>query len=198
MAEGIALTSSESSGRVGRERAELAGRFARGEPGSFAEVVALHHQRVSRLVYRLLGWSDDAGDVVQDVFVSAFSKARQLRAGGSLSAWLTKIAVNTCRSHWRKQVVRLRFLGHAGWQAGNSLDCRPEAEAVRDETFRQVRRAVQALPRRLGEVVVLRYLEEMSVAETAAALGISPEAVNVRLHRARGRLKELLADLVEE
>ena len=65
-----------------------------------------------------------------------------------------------------------------------------------DETFAAVRRAVRALPARYREVVVLRYLEEQSIDEVSRALGASKNAVEVRLHRARARLKDALADLV--
>jgi len=71
-----------------------------------------------------------------------------------------------------------------------------ESRMIRDETHRQVREAVAGLPPRYREVVVLRYLEELPIAEVAEALGVKRGTVEVRLHRARGRLKGKLADLL--
>ena len=71
----------------------------------------------------------------------------------------------------------------------------PEAASADGEVFDRVRRAVQALPSRYREVVVMRYLEQMPSSEILAVLGISRSAMDARLHRARKRLKEVLGDL---
>jgi RNA polymerase sigma-70 factor (ECF subfamily) len=67
-----------------------------------------------------------------------------------------------------------------------------------EETFSRVRRAVQALPQKYREVVVLRYLQGLEPDEVGELLGIRVNAVQVRLNRARTRLKEQLGDLFEE
>jgi RNA polymerase sigma-70 factor (ECF subfamily) len=66
------------------------------------------------------------------------------------------------------------------------------------ETFARVRRAVQVLPRKYREVVVLRYLQGLDPGEIGELLGVKVNAVQVRLNRARARLKEHLSDLLEE
>src|SRR4051812_2729487 len=75
----------------------LAARFARGEPGTFEQLVALHQPRIARLAHRLLGWAGDGDDVVQDVFLTALRNARSFRGQSSLATWLATITLNRCR-----------------------------------------------------------------------------------------------------
>jgi len=170
---------------------DLVGRFIAGEATAFEQVVGRYAERLAALVYRLLGYSGDVEDVVQDVFLVALESRRKFRADSSLWTWLTAIAVNRCRSRWRRK--RLREL-ISGRQASPAAD----ESAITDETSAQVRRAVAELPGRLREVVVLHYLEEMPVEEIGLALGISRSAIDVRLHRAREKLRQTLPRLVIE
>jgi RNA polymerase sigma factor (sigma-70 family) len=185
-----AMPAADGTDRAGDD---LVTRAAHGDREAFAQIVAAHHARVSRLAYRLLGWSGDVEDVVQDVFVAAWENLPGFRRGASLSTWLTAIAVNRCRSWCRRQAVRAKLL--AAMRLGSRPPrAAPPAAAIRREARERVRAAVRALPARLREVVVLRYLEEMPPAEVAQALRISPPAVATRLHRARERLKGMLAE----
>jgi RNA polymerase sigma-70 factor (ECF subfamily) len=173
----------------------LARRFAAGDPAAFDEVVGLYQDRVTRLANRLLGWRDardacDVDDAVQDVFLAALTNARRYRGGAKgMWPWLATITVNTCRSIRRRAWVRLRFvrelLARAPAAAGEGSSGGPEA----DERLRRVREAVSRLPARDREVVVLHYLEGMRPADIAEVLGASANAVEVRLHRARTKLK---------
>ena len=197
MAESIRTAFDAASSRNGSTEALLAARCARGDAAAFDELIAAHRDRLGRLVYRLLGWSADADDVVQEVFLSALRGLKRFRGEGSLSTWLTRIAINECHSHRRKLRVRLRALSGAARQA-QEIPPRSDAASMDGETFTRVRQAVQALPPRYREVVVLRYLEEMPTEQVAEVLALARRAVDVRLHRARRRLKELLGDLIEE
>jgi RNA polymerase sigma-70 factor (ECF subfamily) len=172
--------------------AALAARFTRGEPGAFEAVVARYHTRVHRLAYRLLGWSGDADDVVQDVFLAALSNAARFRRRADLGTWLTTITLNKCRSHRRGLLARLR--GLAGWGASRSEREAPAADArpSADDAFDRVRAALLQLKPREREVIVLHYLEETPVDRMAPVLGLTRGAVEVRLHRARARLRAVL------
>ncbi|MBN1489463.1 MAG: sigma-70 family RNA polymerase sigma factor [Phycisphaerae bacterium] len=175
---------------------ELVEAFGRGDASAFDRLVARHRARVAALAYRLLGWSGDADDVVQDVFLAAFRGLVRFRGEASLASWLFRITVNTARKHQRRRWLWLRRAAEASaseFAAGTA-----DQPAMTRERFEQVRQAIRALPMRYREVVVLRYLEEMPVAEVAAMLRLTENAVGVRLHRARTRLKERLASLVEE
>ena len=176
--------------------AHIVQRFSAGEASAFDELVARHQQRVARLAQRLLGWPQDVEDVVQDVFLAALGNLKKFRGDCSLATWLTTITLNKCRSRRRKRFLRWRFLRRKESETV-ATDRAPQTTAEM-ETLERVRGAVQALPARYREVVVLHYLEEMPVAEVGDVLGISRGAAEVRLHRARARLKTLLAPFGEK
>ncbi len=175
----------------------VARRGERDDRAALAALLASHRGRVHRLVYRLLGWGDGAEDVVQDVFVAALKALPRFRGEADVATWLTAIAVNRCRSAHRRRAVRRKLLTMVARRWGREPPP-PEGLAVGRETHRAVRAAVRSLPRRLREVVVLRYLEETPMERIAEVLGISRSAVGSRLHRARGLLAAKLNGLIEE
>ncbi len=167
----------------------MANEFTGDDEATFEGIVARYESRVARLAFRLLGWRDDVEDIVQDVFVSVFRNLRQFRGDSNLDTWVMSITVNTCRSYRRKRFLRLRVLKHAR----TDTEAAPDA-ADDGAVFDQVHRAVRTLPAKFREVIVLRYMEEMSVDEISELLGVSRGAVEVRLSRARERLKDVLSD----
>ena len=167
---------------------QLVQRFQAGDHSAFDEIVLAHERRLARLTYRLLGWSNDCEDVVQEVFVAVLSHLDGFRGESTLSTWLTMIAIKTCRSHQRRQLLWLRHRHRiAERQQGTNNDARQKQSP---EDHDAVREAVRALPPKLREPIVLRYFEEMRVNDIAKSLGLSVGAVEVRLTRARRRLKE--------
>ena len=179
------------------EEAGLLSRLARSDPSVLDDIVTAYQGRISRLVYRLLGWDDDAEDVVQDVFLAAFKSLKAFRGQSTLATWLTAIAVNRCRTYRRKRLLRLRSLGRLFAQSPARTSKPADDASLQQETFAQVQRAMKSLPARLREAAVLRYLEEMPIGEIANVLGVSRNAVEVRLHRARNRLTKALAKHVK-
>ena len=185
-AEGLALTPPDTT--------TLERRFADGDAQAFDQVVALYQTRVARLASRLLGWRGDVEDVVQDVFLTALSKARGFRGESSLWTWLTIITLNRCRNQQRRAKLFEMFrLRRTSTYADTVLAA--DRPALEDEISRQVRSAVASLPRIDREVIVLFYLEEQSVEQMSQTLGASRNAIEVRLHRARRKLKSSLAGL---
>ena len=195
MAQGVTNVLDQMAERQDKADGVFAGQD---EPAAFEDLVAVHRERINRLVYRLLGWSHDAEDVSQEVFLAALKNLKKFRGQSSVSTWLTRIAVNKARSHRRKLRSRIRGLRAAARMSGQTAETKAETASADREVFRRVRQAVQALPSRYREVVALRYLEQMPTAEVVKVLGISRSAMDARLHRARRRLKELLADLAAE
>ena len=184
-------------GLEGAEGGDLARRIGRAEPGAFEQLVALYQPRVLRLAHRLLGWGDGAEDVVQDVFLAALRKAGTFRGDASLWTWLTIITLNRCRTQRRRNLLRLRAHGllsrRKPAQAPSS-----DRPAIEDETALQVRAAVAGLGPKDREAIVLFYLEQRSAGEIAELLSISRNAVEVRLHRARAKLKTALEYLMKD
>ncbi len=161
----------------------------------FERLVVLHEPRVRRLAHRLLGWRDNASvdDVVQDVFLAALKNLSRFRGDASVETWLMRITINRCRSHQRRQLVTLRWLREPRRDPEPTSGA--DADALADETRSLVRAAVAKLAAKEREVIVLNYLEEMPVKEIATLLNLSRGAVDVRLHRARAKLKESMKDL---
>jgi len=170
----------------------LAAAFSEGDRAA-AEVVAVHlAPYVARLVRRLTAWQADADDLVQDVLVAALVDRTKFRGAAKLETWITRIAINRVRAHGRKQWLRRRLF--AGWAGRQQPTAAPPADAAAqsNEQAQAVRDAVAQLPTKSREAIVLHYLQGLPTTETAAALGVSVGAVEVRLSRAREKLRELL------
>lgn len=148
--------------------------------------------RVRRVVFRLNGWRDSE-DLVQEVFVRAFEGMGKFEGRAAVSTWLTAVAVNVCRAERRKRVFREAF-----WRRWRAEEPMGQLDVEAGERGERVVAAVRALPGKVREVVVLRYLEEMDLDAVAAAVGISKGTVEVRLHRGRAMLAERLGDLRED
>jgi len=179
----------------GTDDCGLIGRIARGDAGALASLVALYEPRVRRLAHRLMAWDGELDDVVQDVFLAVLEKAGGFRGDASAWTWLTAITLNRCRTYRRRRAVRERVGALLGRH--RAAERAADQPALDQEVAREVRAAVAALPGRDREVIVLFYLEHKPAAEIGDLLGVSQNAVEVRLHRARGRLKVRLDGFVK-
>jgi RNA polymerase sigma-70 factor (ECF subfamily) len=151
---------------------------------------------------RIVGNDEDARDVVQSAYLSAFRAIDAFEGAAQLSTWLHRIVVNTAlmrlRSRRRKPEESIETLlpafkadGHFEERfASGSLSAEQLLE--RKETRQIVRAAIEQLPDAYRTVLILRDIEEMPTREVADALEITPAAVKVRLHRARQALFTLL------
>jgi len=173
----------------------LVEQFCRGDETAFEAIVRQYTADVATLANRLLGWPGDVEDVTQDIFLAAFLGLKKFRCECSLKSWLFTITINKCRTNRYKRRLRLRrFLQKVDKVSVSSA--REEKDMDADE-FRHVRRAVAALSAKYREPVVLRYLQELGTDEISRILGISKNTLNVRLSRARKRLRGDLAEIIE-
>jgi RNA polymerase sigma-70 factor (ECF subfamily) len=180
------------------EELALVERFRRGDDSVFDRIVGRYAAEVAALANRLLGWPGDVDDVVQDVFVAALVGLKKFRGESSLRTWLFTITVNQCR---RRRVRRRHRPRMVSLENAERVESRGQGgdEAVMDEeTFARVRRAVQALPQKYREIVALKYMQGLEINEICTLLRITANVAQVRLNRARKRLKEQLGDLLEE
>ncbi len=176
----------------------LVEQFNRGDDSAFDRIVEEYSADIAVLANRLLGWPRDVEDVVQDVFLAAFLGLKKFRCECSLKTWLFTITINKCRSHRYRQMLRLRLFSRAADKISSAPAHATDKTAMDSETFDRVRRAVTALPAKYREPVVLRYLQELPTDKISRILGISENALHVRLNRARKRLKQDLGELIEE
>lgn len=128
-----------------------------------------------------------AQDAAQDTFIKAWRRLEMFRGECDERTWLMRIAINTCRDYHRTAWLR-----HV--DRSTPLEALPEAGAEDAHPDGEVIRAVMALPRREREAVLLRYYQEMTIAEVAQALRISQSAVKQRLQRANRRLRDRLKE----
>lgn len=182
--------------------AVLLARLRRGEEGAFETLVRTYGPRLLSVARRFLGGDEEARDAVQEAFVSAFRGLPSFQGEARLSTWLHRIAVNAALMRLRARGARPeesiedllpRFLedGHHA-EHPPSWVARADTLVERREARDLVRACIDRLPEGHRAVLLLRDIEEMSTEEAAAALGVTPGTVKVRLHRARQALRTLL------
>ena len=174
---------------------ELAALALAGRQSAFADLMRRHREPIYRLIRGYVGNAEDALDLVQECFTSAYLNLERYDQARPMRAWLSRIAINKCRDWARRRRVR-RFLLAAGSmtrEAAQVPDLTPAAsDAMSDrDALERLWKAIAELPATLKEPLILRTIEGLSQAETAEVLGISEKAVETRLYRARSRLGEL-------
>ena len=174
---------------------ELATLSIAGRQAAFAEIMNRYRQPIFRLIRMSIGDEDEAFDLSQEAFIAAHQALARFDPERSMRAWLSAIAINKCRDWARKRTVR-RFLTF-GVGLGGEADLVPDGKAAIDDAasdrqeLDRVANAITALKPDLREPLILRTIEGLSQADTAAVLGISEKAVETRLHRARVKLERI-------
>jgi RNA polymerase sigma-70 factor (ECF subfamily) len=172
---------------------EVVRRVVKGDAALFEILMRRHNQRIYRAVRAILRNDDDTEDVMQQAYLNAFQHLHQFAGDAKFATWLTRIAVNEALARRRK---RARFVGEGEDDVTISLvestvpD--PERQAAGSQLRELMEREIAALPDSFRAVVMMREVEEMSTAETAACLGISEDLVKTRLHRGRTMLRDNL------
>jgi RNA polymerase sigma factor (sigma-70 family) len=153
------------------------------DPGDLDALYAATYRRLVIQLYAICGDLTDAEDAVQEAFVAAVRKQRELTRVGNVEAWLRTVAVNRLRHGWRHAKVVSRYQGKVpGPQA--TVEVGPEHVAIV--------RALSELDDNHRRVVVLHYLGDLGTADIALELAIPEGTVKSRLFRARQRLAGLL------
>ncbi|MEM6994806.1 MAG: sigma-70 family RNA polymerase sigma factor [Myxococcota bacterium] len=174
-------------------RTELAQRLREGDRAAMQAAYAEHGPAVARTVRGLSCGAVGSEDLVQEVFVVAFTRIARFRDDANFGAWLRGIAVNVVRDHRRKESRRRGLTRRFALPAADVPDTPEDAVATRRLADR-FWDAVDALPRRQREAFVLRVVEQHSLIECAAALGTSPKGVSRRALAAERRVRAALGD----
>ncbi len=170
----------------------LAARAQAGDARAFDALISQEKAGLYSFVRRYVGDSDQAYDVLQDSFVSAWRALKRYDPQRPFGAWLRRIALNKCRDHSRRQRVRRLALSAFTLEPGGFLQ---EAEAALDDRERrlaQLDAAIARLPELYRDPLLLTTAGGLSHEAAAGVLGVSAKAVEMRLYRARRRLAELL------
>jgi RNA polymerase sigma factor (sigma-70 family) len=167
-----------------------------GDHAAFAVLMGRHKIWLYRFVRRYVADRDEAYDVVQDSFVSAWSALSRYDTGRPFEAWLRRIALNKCRDRARRNAVRMAALSFISLTQTMFSGVAAAPAADRDTSSRnalkRLERAVASLPRALKEPLVLTVLEGMSQKDAGQILGLNAKAVETRVYRAKKRLALML------
>jgi RNA polymerase sigma-70 factor (ECF subfamily) len=182
--------------------AELLAGLRAGNGEAYERLVRAYGGRLLAVARRFLPSEDDARDALQEAFLSAFRAIGNFQEGARVSTWLHRIVINAAlmklRSRRRKPEESIDNLLPTFLEDGHRENAGPawketaESALQQRETRTLVRECIDRLPENYRTVLVLRDIEELDTEEAAQLLGLSPNAVKIRLHRARQALRTLL------
>jgi len=182
---------------VGTGDAELVRRARNRDEAAIRAIMQSNNRRLYRLARGILRNDGEAEDVVQETYVRAFTHLDSFRGGSSLATWLARIAVNEALGRLRRQRPGVEWaslppgiLEAQIIQFPLSATVDPERTMAQREIQHVVEHAIDDLPEAFRIVFITRVIEGMNVEETAEILGLKPETVKTRLHRARAMLRD--------
>ena len=166
----------------------------RGETDAFEILVRRHEKTIFNLVYRMLGDYDDAAEVSQEVFLSAYRAIGQFRGDANFSTWLYRIALNHATTRRRSMSSRQqKTVPIDDMEPLSDPELGPAETLERKEIRERVQLALNKLEPDDATMILLRDLQDISYDEVARVLEIPVGTVKSRLHRARQALKTQLA-----
>ena len=166
----------------------------------FRKIYEEFHQRISSYLERMVG-KNDAEDLTQEVFVKVNNGLNEFKGESNLSTWIYRIATNAALDRIRSRAFRESKttmplpVAHEETEAAEAgalvadMSLSAEREAVRNEMNECIREFVDRLPADYRTVIILSEIKDLRNQEVADILGLSLDAVKIRLHRARARLK---------
>jgi len=176
----------------------LVERAQAGDLSAFNDLVVCYQDQLYGLVARMVPDQDQAADVVQEAFFSAYRNLNAFR-GGSVKSWLSRIAINAAmdlqRARKRRPVQPYPELEDDSWQPPAGEEADPERQVVTDERIRALSAALAAIGDDQRAAIVLFDVEGFDYAEIAGMTGVSLGTVKSRIHNALAKLAGLLADL---
>jgi RNA polymerase sigma-70 factor (ECF subfamily) len=163
-----------------------------GDTDAFDILVLKYQRQIGSLVVRMTGYHADVADIVQRIFVKAFTKLRTFQRKAKFLTWLYAIALNTCRNDLRK-IIRSRKEEDVE-DAGLQIQSKTEETLLQEQRKQQLQKALRLLPQRQFETVTLRIHQELSFKEIAEILETSENTAKVNFHHGMKKLRELVHD----
>jgi RNA polymerase sigma-70 factor, ECF subfamily len=181
----------------------LVGAIAQGDHAAFETLMRRYNGKLFRIARSIVKDDSDAEDVLQDAYMDAYRHIDDFRGDSQVATWLTRIVINQALMRLRKEkrrsvIVPFRDPGsgeaeRAEVDVADRTTESPSSRLLRGEIRRILERRIDELPLSFRTVFIMREVEDMSVEETAEALGIAAATVRSRLFRARALLRESLA-----
>ena len=180
---------------AGASDAALVAATLGGDESAFTALVARHVNWLYRYVHRYVHDEAEAQDVLQESLIAAWRGLKSYDPNRPLEFWLRRIALNKCRDRARRQAVRRMLLPWSnGAREAAAVDPAPaiDESLAESERLKIVRDAIDALPARLRDPLILTAMEGLSQAEAAKTLGVTVKAVEGAVYRAKKQLTEVL------
>jgi RNA polymerase sigma-70 factor (ECF subfamily) len=174
------------------------------DPETIREIYTRHSRGIFNYAYRLVGDYQWAEEILQETFLRAFSRAETFRKGARVSTWLYRIAMNLCYDHLRspknrpKVSLSQKWASPDGEESGGlgdrleSAEGTPREAAEESEAAALIRQAIDTLPEKEKNVVLLRHYQGLKFREIAEVTGLTPRTVQNCLRRGRDKLSQRL------
>lgn len=161
----------------------------RGDAAAFTRLAEAYKLPVFNLCYRMLGNAPDAEDATQEAFIRVYTKLHTYRPEAKLASWVLSIAAHYCIDRLRRRRLTMLSLDDEPVaDIAPSWLPQPEESALRREARDEVQALVERLAPEYRAPVILHYWYDFSYKEIADVMGLTPQAVKTRLHRARQQL----------
>lgn len=171
-------------------------RVARGDQAALAELIRRHQGRLYQVAYRLLKDPLEAEDALQEVFLKVYEHAHRFEPQATVSAWLHRITANHCLNLLRRRHPQ-ESLDQEGAPSPADPGATPLQNLEEQELSRRLEQLLDALPENQRRALVLKRFAGLSYQEIGEEMGLSPQAVDGLLKRARQTLKNALQDYLE-
>jgi len=182
----------QGDSRNGLDDAELAGSASKGNERAFRQLLERHRQRILGICWRMLNDRIEAEEAAQDSFVKIYLHLGEYDPGRSFSTWAASIAINECRDRLRRRSRAARRFRELSENDAATGDTAGVAENEVGARLKLVEDAIERLPGKLKEVLVLKAYGDHSYEEMASILKIRIGTVMSRLFRARQKLTEMI------
>ena len=171
----------------------------KGDQDAFADIVDFYKDKIYQLCYRMVGNAHEAEDIAQEAFIRAYINIHSYDLQRKFSTWLYRIATNLCIDRIRKkkpdyyldaEVAGTEGLNMYSQVAADGL--LPEEEVENIELQGEIQQQILKLPDKYRSVIVLKYIDELSLKEISEILGLPVNTVKTRIHRGREALRKQL------
>jgi len=171
---------------------DIISQVLKGDQQVYALLVERYQNYVFTIVLRYIKSREDAEEVAQDIFIKAYRSLADFKGTAKFSTWLYTITTTTCITFLRKKKLEIHSLDNEKVLAtADNMDSGMSANQIEQKSkVQMINEAIKLLSPEDAEVITLFYKSEQTLEEIAHILGIEPNTVKVRLHRARTRLKE--------
>ncbi|MDQ0999834.1 RNA polymerase sigma-70 factor (ECF subfamily) [Neobacillus niacini] len=171
----------------------------KGDQDAFADIVEIYSNSIYQLGYRMLGNRHEAEDIAQEAFIRAYVNIKSFNQDLKFSTWLFRIATNLCIDRIRKKKPDYHLDAEVSGTDGLTMYSQlasdsplPENELESLELQESVQKEILKLPEKYRSVIVLKYIEELSLNEISEILDLPLGTVKTRIHRGREALRQQL------